>query len=105
MTSTCLLNLIFCDINLFAESDILDCDTATICDLMNFSDPPVFKMLSRSARAETRQSRKEDIKRVMHSVDKVFVKIPFLIFFDIIHSTILKCNGDLKVGNGDPVCS
>ena len=28
-------------------------------------------MLSRSARAETRQSRKEDIKRVMHSVDKV----------------------------------
>ena len=29
------------------------------------------KMLSRSARAETRQSRKEDIKRVMHSVDKV----------------------------------
>ena len=80
VTSTCLLNLIFCDINLFAESDILDCDTATICDLMNFSEPPVFKMLSRSARAETRQSRKEDIKRVMHSVDKVFVKIPFLIF-------------------------
>jgi len=28
-------------------------------------------MLSRSARAETRQSRKEDIKRVMHSVDRV----------------------------------
>jgi len=28
-------------------------------------------MLSRSARAETRQSRKEDIKRVMHSIDKV----------------------------------
>jgi len=27
--------------------------------------------MSRSARAETRQSRKEDIKRVMHSVDKV----------------------------------
>ena len=60
-----------CDTNLFAESDILDCDTATICDLLNFSEPPVFKMLSRSARAETRQSRKEDIKRVMHSVDKV----------------------------------
>ena len=30
-------------------------------------------MLSRSAKAETRQSRKEDIKRVMHSVDKVRV--------------------------------
>ena len=28
-------------------------------------------MLSRSVRAETRQSRKEDIKRVMHSIDKV----------------------------------
>ena len=28
-------------------------------------------MLSRSVRAETRQSRKEDIKRVMHNVDKV----------------------------------
>jgi len=28
-------------------------------------------MMSRSARAETRQSKKEDIKRVMHSVDKV----------------------------------
>ena len=29
------------------------------------------KMLSRSVRAETRQSRKDDIKRVMHSIDKV----------------------------------
>lgn len=28
-------------------------------------------MMSRSGRAETRQSRKEDIKRVMHSIDKV----------------------------------
>jgi len=28
-------------------------------------------MLSRSVRAETRQSRKEDIKRVMHNIDKV----------------------------------
>ena len=28
-------------------------------------------MLSRSVRAETRQSRKDDIKRVMHSIDKV----------------------------------
>ena len=33
--------------------------------------PTSARMLSRSARAETRQSRKEDIKRVMHSVDKV----------------------------------
>ena len=28
-------------------------------------------MSSRSGRAETRQSRKEDIKRVMHNVEKV----------------------------------
>ena len=74
---------------LFAESDILDCDTATVCDLKNFSEPPAFKMLSRSARAETRQSRKEDIKRVMHSVDKVITKILF--------NNVLKCNWDLKV--------
>ena len=32
---------------------------------------PSITMLSRSVRAETRQSRKEDIKRVMHSIDKV----------------------------------
>ena len=41
-------------------------------------------MLSRSVRAETRQSRKEDIKRVMHSIDKVIdivLKNEILIFF------------------------
>ena len=32
-------------------------------------------MSSRSGRAETRQSRKEDIKRVMHNVDKVITYI------------------------------
>ena len=62
-----------CNAMLFARSDILDCDNATVCDLLKFSEPPVYTMLSRSARAETRQSRKEDIKRVMHSVDKVII--------------------------------
>ena len=60
-----------CSIKLLSESDILNCDTATVCDLLKFPDPQISTMLSRSARAETRQSRKEDIKRVMHSVDKV----------------------------------
>ena len=63
-----------CSIKLLSESDILNCDTATVCDLLKFPDPQISTMLSRSARAETRQSRKEDIKRVMHSVDKVIFK-------------------------------
>ena len=63
-----------CSIKLLSESDILNCDTATVCDLLKFPDPQILTMLSRSARAETRQSRKEDIKRVMHSVDKVIFK-------------------------------
>jgi hypothetical protein len=39
-----------------------------------FSEPyTLTKMMSsRSGRAETRQSRKEDIKRVMHNVEKVY---------------------------------
>lgn len=43
------------------------CDKGYICRISIAQA----RMLSRSARAETRQSRKEDIKRVMHSVDKV----------------------------------
>ena len=43
------------------------CDKGYICRISIAQA----RMLSRSARAETRQSRKEDIKRVMHSIDKV----------------------------------
>ena len=83
-----MLNLIF-----FAESDILDCDTATVCDLLKFSEPIVFTMLSRSARAETRQSRKEDIKRVMHSVDKVIIHTETIINFNVQITCFWKRNG------------
>jgi len=43
-------------------------------------------MSSRSGRAETRQSRKEDIKRVMHNVEKVLV---IIVVFRKIHTFVL----------------